>query len=167
MEERLRPSRVDVYGEALGVGARNYRTPQLFPVIAGHYSATPRAFAVMRLIVRSNLVGACTGRAIKVGATRLSRRHDMGLLDGDSALVTGAASGIGRGIARTLAEEGARLVLSDVAVEPGKALARELDATFITADLAEPTAARPLFDAARSALGHISNSRTQRFAQAF
>ena len=80
----------------------------------------------------------------------------MGLLDGDTALVTGAASGIGRGIARALAEEGVRLVLSDVAAEPGKALARELDATFIAADLAEPTAARPLFDAAQAALGRIS-----------
>ena len=80
----------------------------------------------------------------------------MGLLEGDTALVTGAASGIGRGIARAIAEEGARLVLSDIAAEPGKALARELDATFIAADLAEPTAARPLFDAAREALGRIS-----------
>jgi 3-oxoacyl-[acyl-carrier protein] reductase len=79
----------------------------------------------------------------------------MGLLDGDTALVTGAASGIGR-IARALAEEGARLVLSDVAAEPGRALARELDATFITADLPEPTAARLLFDAAQAALGRIS-----------
>jgi NADP-dependent 3-hydroxy acid dehydrogenase YdfG len=31
---------------------------------------------------------------------------EMGLLDGDTALVTGAAGGIGRGIARALAEEG-------------------------------------------------------------
>ncbi len=80
----------------------------------------------------------------------------MGLLDGDAALVTGAASGIGRGIARLLAAEGARLVLSDVAAEPGQALARELGATFIAADLAEPPAARQLFDAAQAALGHIS-----------
>jgi NAD(P)-dependent dehydrogenase (short-subunit alcohol dehydrogenase family) len=80
----------------------------------------------------------------------------MGLLDGDTALVTGAASGIGRGIARLLAAEGARLVLSDVAAEPGKALAGELDATFIAADLAEPAAARQLFDAAQAALRSIS-----------
>ena len=80
----------------------------------------------------------------------------MGLLDGDTALVTGAASGIGRGIARGLAQEGARLVLSDVAAESGKALARELDATFIPADLAEPAAARTLFDSAQIALGQIS-----------
>jgi 3-oxoacyl-[acyl-carrier protein] reductase len=80
----------------------------------------------------------------------------MGLLDGDTALVTGAASGIGRGIARILAAEGARLVLSDIAAEPGQALARELNATFIAADLAEPAAARQLFDAAQAALGSIS-----------
>jgi NAD(P)-dependent dehydrogenase (short-subunit alcohol dehydrogenase family) len=80
----------------------------------------------------------------------------MGLLDGDTALVTGAASGIGRGIARLLAQEGARLVLSDISAEPGQALARELDATFIAADLAEPAAARQLFDAAQAALGGIS-----------
>jgi NAD(P)-dependent dehydrogenase (short-subunit alcohol dehydrogenase family) len=78
------------------------------------------------------------------------------LLDGDTALVTGAASGIGRGIARALAAEGARLVLSDVAAEPGQALARELGATFIAADLAEPKAALPLYETALAALGQIS-----------
>jgi len=80
----------------------------------------------------------------------------MGLLDGDAALVTGAASGIGRGIAQALAQEGVRLVLSDVATESGKALARELDAIFIPVDLAEPAAARSLFEAALAALGKIS-----------
>jgi 3-oxoacyl-[acyl-carrier protein] reductase len=80
----------------------------------------------------------------------------MGLLPGDSALVTGAASGIGRGIAKALAAEGARLALSDIAAEPGAALARELNAVFIAADLADPSAARKLFDAAVAAIGPIS-----------
>ena len=80
----------------------------------------------------------------------------MGLLEGDTALVTGAASGIGRGIAKALAAEGVRLVLSDVAAEAGGALARELDAAFVPADLAEPAAARRLFDAAADVLGSVS-----------
>ena len=57
----------------------------------------------------------------------------MGLLEGDTGLITGAASGIGRGIVKALAAEGVRLVLSDIAQEPGQALARELNATFVTA----------------------------------
>src|SRR5499427_3545540 len=69
----------------------------------------------------------------------------MGLLDGDTALVTGAASGIGRAIAKALAAE-----------EAGRTLARELDGTFVPADLTEPAAARRLFDAVVDALGSVS-----------
>src|SRR5947207_8494507 len=54
----------------------------------------------------------------------------MPLLEGDTALITGAASGIGQGIAKALVAEGVRPVLSDVAVEAGRALAREMNATF-------------------------------------
>lgn len=80
----------------------------------------------------------------------------MGLLDGDSALVTGAGSGIGRGIARALAGEGVRLVLSDLASDATQALADELGARFIPADLADPAAAKVLFAAAEAALGDVS-----------
>lgn len=63
------------------------------------------------------------------------------LLAGDTALVTGAASGIGRGIAIALAQAGARVVLSDVEVQRGESVAAALHkdglaAKFIAADLA-------------------------------
>jgi 3-oxoacyl-[acyl-carrier protein] reductase len=80
----------------------------------------------------------------------------MGLLEGDTALITGAASGIGRGIAKALAGEGARLVLSDIAEQAGQALARELSAMFVTMDLTDPAAPRRLFSTAEKALGAIS-----------
>jgi NAD(P)-dependent dehydrogenase (short-subunit alcohol dehydrogenase family) len=80
----------------------------------------------------------------------------MGLLDGDTALVTGAASGIGRGIARALAGEGAQLVISDLSEGPGQRLADELSAKFIAADLSDKGAAPKLVRGALSALGKIS-----------
>jgi NAD(P)-dependent dehydrogenase (short-subunit alcohol dehydrogenase family) len=80
----------------------------------------------------------------------------MGLLDGDTALVTGAAGGIGRGIARALAQEGARLVLTDVAAYAGAALAQDLGAIFIPADLSQPEAYQAVLEGAVAALGPLS-----------
>ncbi|MEO8164907.1 MAG: SDR family oxidoreductase [Betaproteobacteria bacterium] len=63
------------------------------------------------------------------------------LLANDTALVTGAASGIGRGIAMAIAREGARVVLSDSEAQHGENAALGLrkagcDTIFIHADLA-------------------------------
>jgi NAD(P)-dependent dehydrogenase (short-subunit alcohol dehydrogenase family) len=51
----------------------------------------------------------------------------MGRLDGKIAVVTGAANGIGRATARRFVEEGAIVVIGDVAEDAGRATTSELD----------------------------------------
>jgi NAD(P)-dependent dehydrogenase (short-subunit alcohol dehydrogenase family) len=63
------------------------------------------------------------------------------LLAQDIAFVTGAASGIGRGIATAIAREGARVVLCDIDLQRGEEVAASLrqegcDTLFVAADLA-------------------------------
>ncbi len=48
----------------------------------------------------------------------------MGRVDGKVALVTGAASGLGRGAAEILAREGAKVAVTDIDIEAGEAVAR-------------------------------------------
>jgi NAD(P)-dependent dehydrogenase (short-subunit alcohol dehydrogenase family) len=53
------------------------------------------------------------------------------------ALVTGAAHGIGASVDRRLAELGARVVVADVDVGAGEALAQEIDGHFVRCDVSE------------------------------
>jgi NAD(P)-dependent dehydrogenase (short-subunit alcohol dehydrogenase family) len=50
----------------------------------------------------------------------------MRRLEGRVAIITGAASGIGRATAQRLADEGAAVVVTDIQVEAGEAAAREI-----------------------------------------
>ena len=62
----------------------------------------------------------------------------MNRVQGKVCIVTGAASGIGREDALLLAGEGARVVLTDLNEEAGRALAEQIggDALFIRHDIA-------------------------------
>src|SRR5471032_2601378 len=64
----------------------------------------------------------------------------MGRLDKKIAIVTGGSRGIGEGCVRALAEEGARVVISDLRVEEGEATAKSVrdaghDAVFEKTDV--------------------------------
>src|SRR3978361_1618978 len=61
----------------------------------------------------------------------------MALLDGKVGIVTGAASGIGAATARLLAQEGAKLVLTDLDDPAGTALAKEIGGVYLHHDVAE------------------------------
>ena len=83
------------------------------------------------------------------------------LFAGEAALVTGAARGIGAAIARALAEEGARVFLTDIegeAVEAvGQALAKSgSQVEVFPADLRDPAAADKIIDSAIERLGPMS-----------
>ncbi|HEV3056763.1 MAG TPA: SDR family oxidoreductase [Vicinamibacterales bacterium] len=71
------------------------------------------------------------------------------------ALVTGGASGFGAGICRRFAEEGARLVLVDRDHERGAALARELDAALVEADVASSADAQRMIAATTERFGRL------------
>jgi NAD(P)-dependent dehydrogenase (short-subunit alcohol dehydrogenase family) len=65
-----------------------------------------------------------------------------GLLEDRVAVVTGAASGIGRATAVQMVDDGARVVLSDIADHVGRALADQLGdrAVYQRADVTIPSA---------------------------
>jgi NAD(P)-dependent dehydrogenase (short-subunit alcohol dehydrogenase family) len=82
---------------------------------------------------------------------------DVKLLDGKSALVTGAASGIGRAIVKALAGAGAWVAVTDKNGAAAAALAKEVGKDAISAelDVTDAAATAKVFEQAEAAFGRI------------
>jgi NAD(P)-dependent dehydrogenase (short-subunit alcohol dehydrogenase family) len=84
----------------------------------------------------------------------------MGRLDGKIAIITGAASGIGKATARRVAAEGARTVVADLNADGAKEVADAIaaaggEAIAVSADMGDNDAVRDLVEAAVTAYGGL------------
>jgi 3(or 17)beta-hydroxysteroid dehydrogenase len=85
----------------------------------------------------------------------------MGRVSGKVALVTGAASGLGKADAAMLAREGARVVITDINEQAGREFERELNAKypdsawFMTHDVASESRWREVFAEIKTRFGAL------------
>jgi 3-oxoacyl-[acyl-carrier protein] reductase len=76
-------------------------------------------------------------------------------LEGKTAIVTGAGSGFGAGIARRFAAEGAQVMVVDLNGEAARAVAAEIGGIAQVADVSQADSVREMTQAALAAMGHI------------
>lgn len=76
-------------------------------------------------------------------------------LSGKTAIVTGAGSGFGAGIARKFAAEGADVVVADINVDGATKVATEIGGLAVTANVATDEDIRAMVDATLKAYGKI------------
>lgn len=76
-------------------------------------------------------------------------------LEGKTAIVTGAGSGFGAGIARIFTREGARVMVADINGSAAQAIADEIGGIACTVDVANGASVAAMAKAAREAWGRI------------
>ncbi len=84
----------------------------------------------------------------------------MGRLDGKVAVVTGAASGIGRAVALLFAREGAKVVVADIQEEKARQVVQEIidgggAATFVKTDVSQPKDVEAMIKATQDTYGRL------------
>jgi 3-oxoacyl-[acyl-carrier protein] reductase len=69
----------------------------------------------------------------------------MGRLEGKTALITGAAQGLGAAIAQRFAEHGATVIINDLKADDVQAMARKVRGHAVVADVANPASVSSMF----------------------
>src|ERR1700678_4130036 len=85
---------------------------------------------------------------------------NMGLVENKVPVITGAGAGLGRAYAKTLAKQGAAVVINDHAREAAELVAREIaelggKAAAVAADVGSMESGRLIFEAALAAYGQV------------
>src|SRR3712207_6776940 len=75
--------------------------------------------------------------------------------EGKAAVIPGAARAIGREAARRFAEEGASVCVVDLADEPGKETAAEIDGLYVHADVTDPDDVQRMYREATEHFGGV------------
>jgi 3-oxoacyl-[acyl-carrier protein] reductase len=79
-------------------------------------------------------------------------------LKGKTAIVTGAGSGFGEGIAKRFAQEGAKVIVNDVNAQGGERVAREVGGQFVQGDVTKGADWAKLVQAAGAGLDIVVNN---------
>ena len=76
-------------------------------------------------------------------------------LEDKNVLVTGSGAGMGEAIARRFVEEGSRVLVTDIDVDRGQAVAKELDMPFARIDTGDPESVESAVGAVVKAFGRL------------